>query len=284
MSKYADDSAADAAVDLFRALGRQIKLLRERSGLSRAELAERLGYSTDLIESIELGRRVPQEPFLDAADELLEAGGLLTTTKEDVAKAKSKARVRHPAWFLDYARLEREAIELHYYSNHTIPGLFQTEAHARALYAMRTPLLDEEAIEVGVTARLDRQKVLDRWPPPIVTCVVEEVLLHRPIGGHAVHREQLAQLLRRGQLRSVQLQVMPSRREEHSGMSGPFVLITPRHHGQIGYFEGPVDKVSRLLTDAEDVRILAARYGNIRAQALTPSESLALIEKTLGEI
>ena len=39
---------------------------------------------------------------------------------------------------------------------------------------------------------------------------------------------------------------------------------------------------SRLITDPEEVRILAARYGSIRAQALTPRESLDLIEDMLG--
>jgi hypothetical protein len=41
--------------------------------------------------------------------------------------------------------------------------------------------------------------------------------------------------------------------------------------------------VSRLITDAEDLRMLAACYGSIRGQALAPRESLTLIEKMLGE-
>lgn len=44
-----------------------------------------------------------------------------------------------------------------------------------------------------------------------------------------------------------------------------------------------VQDVSRLITDTEQVRTLAARYGSIRSEALTPRESLTLIEKMLGE-
>ncbi|MFC9330556.1 helix-turn-helix domain-containing protein [Kitasatospora sp. NPDC057015] len=271
----------DGATDFFRAIGKQVKLLRERAGLTQKELGDRLGYGEDQISSLERGRRTPQPEFLDAADELLGAVGLLKAAKEDLAKAKAKARVRHPAWFRDYARLEAEAVELHFYSTHNVPGLLQTESHARALYAMRKPLLAEQVIEERVVARLARQEILTHWPTPLVTCIIEEAVLRRPIGGWDVHRRQLEQLLRLGALRSMELQVMPLDRAEHAGLGGPFTLLTPKARPQVGYVE--VQNVSRLCTDSEEVRILAARYGSLRAQALTPPESLALIEKTLGE-
>ncbi|WP_274562022.1 helix-turn-helix domain-containing protein [Streptomyces spiramyceticus] len=268
---------ADGAADLNRAVGKQLKLLRERAGLTQKELGDRLGYGEDLISSLERGRRTPQPELLDAADELLGAGGLLKATKDDVARAKARARVRHPAWFRDYARLEADAVEVNDYSSHDIPGLFQTERRARALYQMRKPLLDEETIEQRVASRMGRQEILTRWPSPMVTAVMEEAALRRPIGGWEVHKEQLEQLLRLGRLRSVELQVMPMDRSEHAGMGGPFILLTPKAKPQVGYTE--VQNHTRLATDAEEVRILAARYGSIRAQALTPRESLELIER-----
>ncbi|MBD3006116.1 Scr1 family TA system antitoxin-like transcriptional regulator [Streptomyces sp. 5-10] len=281
MADPTDEDAGDGAVDLFRALGRQIKVLRERAGLTQKELGERLGYAEATISSAERGLRIPQPELLEAADDLLGAGGVLKAAKEDVERAKVKARVRHPTWFRDYARLEAEAVEIHEYGNHAIPGLLQTEPHARALHAMRMPLLDEETIEQRVAARLARQDVLTRWPAPIVTCIIEESVLRRPIGGGEVRTGQLEQLLRLGQLRSLQLQVMPMDREEHAGMGGPFILLTPKGRQQVGYLE--VQNFSRLITDVEEVRMLAARYSSIRAQALTPRESLTLIEKMLGE-
>ncbi|XES00527.1 multiprotein-bridging factor 1 family protein [Streptomyces sp. S1D4-11] len=57
--------------DLNRALGKQVKVLRERAGLTQKELGDRLGYSEDLVSSLERGRRTPQREFLEAADELL---------------------------------------------------------------------------------------------------------------------------------------------------------------------------------------------------------------------
>ncbi|MEU6084121.1 helix-turn-helix transcriptional regulator [Streptomyces sp. NPDC047108] len=273
---------ADDAADLFRAVGKQLKLLRERNGLTQKELGDRLGYSEDTISSLERGRRTPQPEFLDAADEFLGAGGLLKTAKDDVARAGTKARVRHPAWFRDYARLESEAVELNFYSTLTVPGLLQTEAYARTIFTARQPLLDDETIEQRTTARSVRQELLTRWPSPMVSAVVEESVLRRLVGGRAVQQEQREHLLRLGGLRSISIQVLPLDCEGHGGLEGPFILLTPKRRQQVAYVE--VQSISRLITDPEEVRIMAARYGSIRAQALAPRESLTLIQKMLGEL
>ncbi|AXK37661.1 XRE family transcriptional regulator [Streptomyces armeniacus] len=282
MADPTDEDAGDGAVDLFRALGRQIKLLRERAGLTQRELGDRLGYGENLISSVERGRRVSQPELLDAVDELLGAGGLLSAAKTDVERAKAKARVRHPAWFRDYARLEREAEELCYFANQAVPGIFQTEAYARAVITSRLPLFDEETVEQRVAARLGRQELLTRWPPPMVSAIVQESVLRQAFGGQAVQRAQLERLLTVGRMRSVEVQVMPSASTEHSGMGGPFTLLVPRGKPQVAYLE--VQHVSRVVTEADEVRALAVTYGSIRGQALTPRESLLLIEKMLGEL
>ncbi|WP_035840631.1 helix-turn-helix domain-containing protein [Kitasatospora azatica] len=272
----------DDSTEFFRAIGKQLKLLRERAGLTQKQLADRLGYSEDLVSSVERGRRIPQPEFLEAADTFLKAGGLLIVTQEEIKKAKAKAQVKHPAWFRVFARHETAAVERHEYSTHDISGLLQTEDHARAVFSMRKPLLAEQTIEDRVVARLARQEILEGWPTPEASWIIEEAVLRRPIGGLRVHRGQLEKLLQVGRKRSVELQVMPQDRPEHAGLSGPFVLLTPRGKSQLGYIE--VQSFSQLITDPEEVRILAAKYSSLRAQALTPPESLALIEKMLGEL
>ncbi|WP_282699379.1 helix-turn-helix transcriptional regulator [Streptomyces sp. CC219B] len=276
-----DPAGSEEVADLFRAIGRMIKAARERAGLSQRELGRAVGYGEEQISSIERGRRTPQPDFLVTVDELLGCGGLLAPLGEDVERAKARRRVRHPEWFRDYARLERDAVEINFYNNHDVPGLLQTERRTRALYEMRKPLLDEETIEQRVISRMGRQEILTSWPPPMITAVVEETVMRRPLGGREVHREQLEQLLKLGRLRNVELQVMPTDRSEHAGMGGAFVLFTPKGKAQLGYTEA--QNSSRLISAPEEVRILAARYGSIRAQALTMRESLTLIENLLGE-
>ncbi|GED87639.1 helix-turn-helix transcriptional regulator [Streptomyces sp. 6-11-2] len=255
--------------------GRQLKLCRERAGLDRSEFGGRVGYSASTIASFEQGRRIPPPKFIDQADDLLNAGGVLKAGKEGVARAQ------YPAFFRDAARLEADAVVLHVYANQVVPGLLQTDEYARAVFTMRRPLLAEEIIEQRVAARLARQEIFCRTPMPIVSFVIEESVLHRPLGDSTVMRGQLEQLLLRGDKRNVEIQVMPTVREEHAGLAGPFTLIETRDGRRIAYVEAYKD--SRLYTERESVRELEEQYGLLRAAALSPRESLALTEKLLGE-
>ncbi|TFE48152.1 XRE family transcriptional regulator [Streptomyces sp. ICN441] len=272
----------DGTALLFHSLGKQIKVLREAAGLSQRELGAATHCGEALVSSMERGVRTPQPAFLLLADEVLEARGVLRAAIPDVERALAKARTRHPDWFRDYAKAEAEALAVHDYSNQAVPGLLQTEEYARAVFTQRRPLLDEQTIEKRVVDRLARQQIFERWPAPTFSFVVEESVLQRPIGGVGVHAHQLRQLLHIGRLRTVELQVMTTDREEHPSVGGAFILLTPRGQRQVAYTE--IYGHSRLITDHEEVRVFAERYGVIRAQALTPRDSLSLIEKKLGEL
>ncbi|GGY42099.1 helix-turn-helix domain-containing protein [Streptomyces djakartensis] len=257
------------------AFGRQLKLLRTRAGLERAEFGKRLGYSADTVASIEQGRRIPKPQFIEKADEVLGVGGVLTALKEEVEKAQ------YPAFFRDMARLEAGAIALHVYGALAVPGLLQTEDYARAVFTMRRPLLDDEVVEQRIGARLERQQIFSRRPLATLSFVIEESVLRRPIGGRSVLRGQLEQILWYGQLRNVEIQVMPTEAAEHCGLGGPFTLIENKDGRRMAYVE--VQRTSRLYTDRAEVRDAEEQYGILRAQALTPRESLAFVEGLLGE-
>ncbi|MFF4034762.1 helix-turn-helix domain-containing protein [Streptomyces sviceus] len=273
---------ADGTAGLFVALGKMVKFLRERKGLTQKEFGELVGYGPDAVSSMERGVRTLRPEVLIKADELLDAGGLLKEVLPEVEEAMAKTRTRHPEWYRSYAGLEAEAVELHFYANHGVPGLLQTEDYARAVFAKRRPLLDEETIEKRVADRLSRQQVFERWPSPMVSYVLEEIVLDRPIGGRGVHTDQLRHLLRVGGMRNIEIQVMPSGLEEHPNMDGAFNLLTPKGHGQVAYTE--VQGYPRLITDSEEVRKITDRYGIMRAMALSPSESRKLIEQKLEEL
>ncbi|MEV5968549.1 helix-turn-helix transcriptional regulator [Streptomyces sp. NPDC051921] len=275
-------SEVDGTAHLFRALGKIIKVLRKNAGLSQAELAEATHCSEDLISSVERGVRTPQPDFLVRADPVLGAGGVLAAAVDDVREALARARVRHPDWFQDFADAEAKAVALHYYAVTAVPGVLQTPSYARAVYGHRRSMWDEETIEKRVASRLARQTILETWPAPTISFVLEEAILHRPTGGVDVHREQLRRLLEVGNRRTTHLQVMPFNRTEHPSLDGSFTLLTPKGRREVAYTE--IYGHARLITDPELVRQYTERYGIIRAQALTPRESLELIEKMLGEL
>ncbi|MHB9859847.1 helix-turn-helix domain-containing protein [Streptomyces sp. YIM S03343] len=273
---------ADGTTDLFVALGKQIRILRERKGLTQREFGQLVGYGPDAISAIERGVRVPRPELLEQANELLDAEGLLLAPIPEVRKAMKRARTRHPEWYRGYAALEGQAVSLLDYSATGVLGLLQTEDHARAVFTQRFPPLSEETIEKRVADRISRQELFDRWPQVDCSFVIEESVLRRTIGGVEVHANQLRQLMRIGGMRNVHVQVMPMRRNEHPCLGGSFTLLIPKGQEQVGYME--TQGYPRLITDREEVRILNARYGIIRAQALNPYESLDLIEKTLKEL
>lgn len=167
------------------------------------------------------------------------------------------------------------------YASIVVHGLLQTEEYARALYGLRRPGYPEDEIERLVAARMARQQVLGQPASPLLTVVQEEAVLRRPVGGKMVLRRQLERLLEVGSLRQVEIQVMPTAVEEHAGLAGSLQLMRLRDGTTVGHNEGQL--VSRLITEPKEVQILDMRYGMIRAQALTPRESLTFIEKVLGE-
>ncbi|MEV0786370.1 helix-turn-helix transcriptional regulator [Streptomyces sp. NPDC050423] len=260
---------------VMMAFGRQLKLLRLRAGLDRAEFGKLVGYAAPSIASFEQGRRIPQPAFIDKADAVLDAGGLLMALKEELARAQ------YPPFFRDMARLEARAAAMSVYAVSAVSGLLQTEEYARAVFQMQRPLLHDDVIAQRLEARLVRQDIFDRSPAPLMSFVIEEAVLRRPIGGRKVMRDALEQIVLTGQLRNVEIQVMPTNREDHAGLGGPFTLIDTDKGQRVAYTE--VQDDSRLYTDPTKVRELEARYGILRSQALTPSESLALIVQLMGE-
>lgn len=82
-------------------------------------------------------------------------------------------------------------------------------------------------------------------------------------------------------MRQAVIQVMPTELVDHAGMGGSLQLLKLRDGKTLGHLE--VQFLSRLISDPRQVQTLETNYGMIRAQALTPRDSLAFIEKLLGE-
>lgn len=262
-------------VAVIATVGRQLKLRREAVGMRAAEFGVAVGYGEDMVYKIEGGKRIPRPEYLDRADEVLGAGGLLSAMKEDVR------RVRYPKKVRDLAQLEARAVELQLYDPLHIHGLLQTPEYARRLLLMRRPAYSGDEVERFIAARVARKAVFERDPAPELSFVLEEWTLRRPLGGRPVLRQQLEHLLEIAQLRNVELQVMPMDREEHAGVDGGIEVLKSGDGSAVGRSVAVAG--GRPVSDAKQLRILELRYGIIRAQALTPRESTAFIEQLLGE-
>ena len=252
-----------------------MKLRREAVGMRAAEFAVAVGYGEDLVYKVEGGKRIPRQEYLDKADEVLGAGGLVAAAWEDVK------RVRYPKKVRELGKLEGRAVEIALYECHIIPGLLQTPEHARAVIGAAQPPYSPDDVERMVAARLARQSVFERSPAPALSFVLEEGVLRRPIGGRMVWRQQLERLLEVGRLHNVVLQAMPMDCDSHSGLDGRIELLKFPDGTAVGRSDGAFN--GRPVHELKHLRILELRYGTIRAQALSPRESLAFIEQLLGE-
>jgi transcriptional regulator with XRE-family HTH domain len=279
MNEVADEAGwdvepGDEIEPVVQAVGRLLKVCREAAGMRVADLGEVMGYGEDMVRKMERGQRIPRPEFLDRADDVLKAQGHLKAFKRDMEQARYPKKVRR------LKEMEDRAVEVLLYSNHNIHGLLQTPEYAKALFETSQPALSPEVVERGTAGRMGRKSIFERDPAPTLGFVQEQVTLERPIGGKMVLRRQLEHLLEVTQLRNVMLQIMPTDREDHAGMEGLIEVLKFADGTAIGRSDGAFN--GRPISNPKDLRILELRYGMIRAQALTPRESQAFIERALG--
>lgn len=257
------------------AYGTLLQHLRKRAGLNQQGLGEAIGYSLEQVASVEQGRRPAKETFTIAAERALEAGGVLDVLQGEVDRAKL------PRFFRNFALIEAEVLSRFSYDPLLVPGLLQTEAYARAVFAYHCPPFSKEIVDQHTEARLGRQRLLTRDPLAELSFIIGEEALRNPVGSVEVVREQRQHLLEVGALRNVEVQVMPTGGGFHTGLDGPFVLVETSELRRLGYIES--QEVGCIVSDPEDVSGFGLRYGKLRSQALNAQESARLIERLVGE-
>ncbi|MFF7156456.1 Scr1 family TA system antitoxin-like transcriptional regulator [Streptomyces sp. NPDC008139] len=261
----------------WRVIGATVGQFRRASGMSQQRLADEVNLSLDQIASIEQGRRPLGLRLARQLDQLLRTSQTLEVAVAEVPQAE-----RYPLFAQDYMEEEPLALSLMSYENQVVPGLLQTEGYPRAVFGNLYPPLSPDELEEKVADRVTRQSIFDRLPwPPMMTFVLEESILRRPIGGRRELHRQIAHLRELAQLPFLNIQIMPTDRENHAGLAGPMVLLETPAHERLAYLEG--QHVSVLVDDPDDVALLQQKYGMLRSQALTLEESMSLMDDLLGD-
>ncbi|QNP69618.1 helix-turn-helix domain-containing protein [Streptomyces roseirectus] len=264
--------------DSLRTFGAVVQALREHAGLSREELATIVQYSKHTVESVELGRRMPDEGFVERA----EGATGNTSALRRAARHLSRGEAGLAAWFRRWARLEREAVSLCTYECRLVPGLLQSEAYARAVFQGTIPLRTDEELEAQLAARMDRQKMMRERPKVPFSFIVEEHVFRRRFGDAEAMRGLFDHVLERSAPRNVTLQLVPWDAGLHACLDGPVQVLETSEGRRLGYSEG--QKNGRLISDPKEVSVLCHRYDTLRSQALNPKESRDLLERLRGEL
>ncbi|WP_427922823.1 helix-turn-helix domain-containing protein [Streptomyces sp. cg40] len=264
--------------DSLRTFGAVVQALREHAGFSRAEFSDVVRFSKHTVESVELGRRMPDEAFVERAEGATGNTGALRKSSGFLTRGEVGLAV----WFRRWARLEKTAVSLCTYECRLVPGLLQSEAYARAVFDNSIPPLSDRQLEAQVAARLDRQKMLYERPNVPFSFIVEEHLFRRRLGGREVTCGLLDHVLGLAALRNVTLQVMPLDAEFHACLDGPVRLLETPARRRLAYSEGQQN--GRLIADAKEVSLLYQCYDTLRSQALNPKDSRGLLERLRGEL
>jgi transcriptional regulator with XRE-family HTH domain len=176
--------------DSMRTFGAVVHALRVHAGLSREQFARLVGFSKHTVASVEVGRRMPDNEFVERAEAATGNTGALREAAKHLSRQKGLA-----SWFRVWARMEKTAINLHTYECRMVPGLLQTEAYAREMFIDLLPPLSDEQIDEQWAARAERQQLLYERPNTAYSFILEEHLLLRPTGGPDVTRELIDHIL-----------------------------------------------------------------------------------------
>ncbi|MFG2637860.1 helix-turn-helix domain-containing protein [Streptomyces sp. NPDC048362] len=284
MSGETDWGGAPAVLRMI--LGRQLEELRTRAGIGYAEAGAAIGVSHSTIRRMEAAK-VARLRLADA-EKLLQVYGVTDRQEIDaflqsVREANKRGwwhtyRDVMPDWFAAYLSLEQAASQIRAYENQFVHGLLQTEEYARAVLGAAHPHAPAEATERRVALRMRRQELLAGQAPPRVWVVMDETVLRWPVGGPAVMRAQIDQLIEVNRLPQVTVQVMPFAGGPHPAMrAGAFHLFRFRvpELADMVYLNGLVGAV--YLDKADDVVVYREALDRVGAQAAPARRTEALL-------
>jgi transcriptional regulator with XRE-family HTH domain len=298
-----------------RQVAAELRRLRDAAALTGEEAATRLGWSASKISRIETGQTAVSLGDLRKLLDLYQVAGTQRSRLELLGQSAGQrgwwdayADVLGPEYTALIA-LESDAESVRWYSPMLVPGLMQTERYAREVVRAGLLIAPPGEVERRVQVRMNRQRVLTRngsgsgsgsgpatVPGPRsapgsapgsavgsgpgslqLSVVLDEAALLRTVGGAEVMREQFRHLIEMTARPNVTVHVLPLAAGIHPATTGEFTilsfpeLIAP----DVVYLE---HMTSDLYVEREaDVYRYALAFDQLRALALEPAESVALI-------
>ncbi|GII81378.1 transcriptional regulator [Sphaerisporangium rufum] len=273
-----------------RRLAAELRRLRKQAGLTREQVAEALMCAPATVTRYEIAQSGPR---VGEVTLMLEIYGVTGEQRDALLKMAREARQRGwwhpynaalPEWFETYVSLEEEAVAIRAYESELIPGLLQTEAYTRATMLTETTIPTEEEIERRVALRKERQRRFPDEGEPALWVVLNEATIRRLVGGRATMREQLRHLVDAQRHKNLTLQVLPFEVGSHPGMDTSFSILEfpERQDPDVVYVEYRAGCL--YLEDPHEVETYNAIFDHLRARALGPDESCALITKVAEEL
>lgn len=255
--------------------GHELAAALEHKGATQQELADFTNYKAPYVSKVKNGKALPSMNFAKGCDRFFNTSGYFERLLVKISQQG------YPSWFVPYLQYEQRASVILDYSPGLIMGALQTDAYARAVFRSSGPRDSVEAINDKIARRLKRREALDRDEPPLLWCVLDESCLRREVGGPATMREQLGSLLKDAESPHITLQVLPYSSGAPSTHLA-FTLLEFKDEATVLYVETPLS--GQVIDSASAVAENRVTYDRLRADALSPEASLALIRSLMEEV
>lgn len=267
----------------------ELRRLREAAGLTNRQAADLLGVSTAQISQIEYGlagvsekrlRRIAAN-YTCGEPELIEA---LVAMATDRTQGWWEAyRGTLPAAYLDLAELDHHATFRHDVAVIHVPGLFQTDDYARALFSYMNPEFPASEVDLRVEHRMKRKAVLKRPAPMPYETVIHETALRIKVAGRTSMRTQLTRILEMSEADHVTVRVIPFAVDDFAGAGSALV-----HLG------GAVPRLDTVIRDAPhgtafldseaQLEHFRRLFRRVKEGSLPPEQSRDLIHQLAEEL
>ncbi|QTZ92898.1 helix-turn-helix domain-containing protein [Streptomyces auratus] len=255
-------------------LASELRHLRRKSGRSLAQLADETNYDRTYLHRLETGERLSKLPVMETLDRVYGTGELLVRLWKLARLDAFKDKYRL------FMQLEAKATIMQKYAT-VVPGLLQTEDFARvALSSSPTPISPEE-LEESIAARLGRQELLHRTPPPDVRIILDESALRRPAPDRKIWHEQLTRIVEVADAPHMTIQMIPFSAGLHGLMGGSLSLLWMADGSGVAYLEG--NNSGDLIEDPGEVARYRLAYDRLRDAALSPPDSAAFMRQLVED-
>jgi transcriptional regulator with XRE-family HTH domain len=280
-----------------RRLGAELRTLREQAGLTLEDVAKELECSVSKVSRLETGQGIPKAR--DVRD-LLDRYGVTDQAHRDRMIRWVRDGQRQGWWhdFSDvlapdpedpllpdnlsrFVALEQDASEVRSFENSIVPGLLQTEDYARAVLSTLSTRGPADRL---VELRMRRQERLYADDDPLkIHMLLDEGVLHRPVGGEQVLQGQLKRLLADSQRPNITIQVLPFSVGVHCSVDGSFVVLAfpDSDDNDLVYVEGHLGDI--YLEKEQDVDVYEHMFDSLVDMCMTAEQSIALITKSLRD-
>lgn len=285
--------------DAREQLGRQLRALREATGLKLVPAAARIGRDNSWLSKVERGytRIVPGEVELLAKHYKVtpETLSALLDLASQAGPRRQSGLYRDLADAVDAGfdallRIERAATSLRVFENSVFWALSQTEAYAREVLRPGALVDSEAELDARTALRVRRAEILTGPDAPAVTCVMTEGAVRQLVGGAEVMGAQLRHAIALVEDGRLEVRIVPFDAGSHAATNGAFLLaelppppMFPADGPEVVAYQ---DTVLGCVyhRDRAQVEVFETIWANLDETALSAEKSVATLRRMADDL